>query len=69
MCTRLPAGVDSFKPVIKDEGVHGLFYPKREMGRIPHCAGCEAFYKEDELVDGQCPFHPTREIEWTNEDN
>ncbi len=25
-----------------------------------YCRGCEAFYDEDELVDGRCPQHPTR---------
>ena len=34
-----------------------------------YCAGCEAFKKEDELKDGQCPLHPSREIEWTEEEN
>jgi methionyl-tRNA synthetase len=38
-----------------------------------YCVGCEAFKKEDELesIDGQlrCPLHPTREIQWTQEEN
>lgn len=34
-----------------------------------YCAGCEAFKKEEELVDGRCPIHPNREIEWTQEEN
>ncbi len=25
-----------------------------------YCRGCEAFYEENELVDGRCPQHPTR---------
>jgi methionyl-tRNA synthetase len=34
-----------------------------------YCAGCEAFKREAELEDGRCPIHPTREIEWTEEEN
>ncbi|MGH7539690.1 MAG: class I tRNA ligase family protein, partial [Gemmatimonadota bacterium] len=34
-----------------------------------YCAGCEAFKKEEELEGGQCPLHPQREIEWTEEKN
>ena len=39
-----------------------------------YCVGCEAFKREDELVtdDGgtlRCPLHPTRDIEWSEEEN
>jgi methionyl-tRNA synthetase len=34
-----------------------------------YCVGCEAFKSEDELVDGQCPDHPDRTIEWIEEKN
>ena len=34
-----------------------------------YCEGCEAFKKEDELVDGKCPDHPTREPKWLEETN
>lgn len=34
-----------------------------------YCIGCEAFKSEDELVDGVCPDHPTRTLEWLTEDN
>ena len=34
-----------------------------------YCVGCEGFKTEDELVDGHCPLHPTREIEKVEEDN
>ncbi|MCG8469503.1 MAG: methionine--tRNA ligase [Gemmatimonadetes bacterium] len=42
-------------------------YPATYEGH--YCAGCEAFKKDDELEDGQCPLHPQREIEWTEEAN
>ena len=34
-----------------------------------YCVGCEAFKTPDELVDGKCPLHPTREIEVVEEEN
>lgn len=34
-----------------------------------YCVGCEAYKSEDELVDGQCPLHPTREIQWMEEED
>jgi methionyl-tRNA synthetase len=34
-----------------------------------YCIGCEAFKSEDELVDGKCPDHPSRPLEWLKEDN
>ena len=33
-------------------------YKKKYKGL--YCVGCEAFLKEDELVDGQCPVHHTK---------
>jgi methionyl-tRNA synthetase len=34
-----------------------------------YCIGCEAFKLEKDLVDGRCPLHPTRQIEWLEEPN
>jgi methionyl-tRNA synthetase len=34
-----------------------------------YCIGCEAFKAENEIVDGQCPLHPTRTLTWTEERN
>jgi methionyl-tRNA synthetase len=34
-----------------------------------YCVGCEAYKTEDELVDGHCPLHPNREIEWMEEED
>jgi len=34
-----------------------------------YCVGCEAFYEEADLVNGQCPIHPTRRIERLKEEN
>ena len=61
---RHESGVRTLMERIRD---NGDFYTAKYEGY--YCAGCEAFKKEDELVDGQCPLHPQREIEWTEEDN
>jgi methionyl-tRNA synthetase len=34
-----------------------------------YCVGCEAFKADNEIVDGKCPLHPTRELVWTEERN
>ncbi len=34
-----------------------------------YCEGCEAYYEEKDLVDGKCPFHPTKEIQHLAEEN
>lgn len=34
-----------------------------------YCEGCEAYYEEKDLVDGKCPFHPTKEIQKLSEEN
>jgi len=34
-----------------------------------YCVGCEEFKSPDELVDGRCPLHPTREIDHVKEEN
>ncbi|MDT8435890.1 MAG: methionine--tRNA ligase [Gemmatimonadota bacterium] len=45
----------------------GDIYTARYEGY--YCSRCEAFRKEAELEDGRCPFHPSREIVWTEEEN
>lgn len=34
-----------------------------------YCEGCEAYYKEDDLVNGKCPFHPNQEVKKVTEKN
>lgn len=34
-----------------------------------YCVGCEAFKTEDELIDGKCPEHLNKELEWYEEKN
>jgi methionyl-tRNA synthetase len=49
---------------IKDRG--DLFQGEYEGW---YCAGCEAFKRAEELVDGRCPDHVTRQPEWVKEQN
>ncbi|HKO15666.1 MAG TPA: class I tRNA ligase family protein [Gemmatimonadaceae bacterium] len=34
-----------------------------------YCVGCELFKRENEIVEGHCVLHPTRELQWTRERN
>ena len=34
-----------------------------------YCVGCEEFKQEKDLVDGNCPLHPTLKPEWIKEKN
>lgn len=46
---------------------NGDIYLKKYSGL--YCEGCETFLDEDELVNGKCPLHPTREIQTVEEEN
>ncbi|MBV9774195.1 MAG: methionine--tRNA ligase [Gemmatimonadetes bacterium] len=34
-----------------------------------YCVGCELFKRENEIQDGRCVLHPTRELQWSEERN
>ena len=34
-----------------------------------YCSGCEAYYSEDELINGRCPLHPNLKIQKITEKN
>lgn len=34
-----------------------------------YCQGCEAYYKESDLVEGRCPNHPTKSLQHMSENN
>jgi methionyl-tRNA synthetase len=57
------AYVQGFLQTLKDNGhvYEGLYEGL-------YCTGCEAFYREDDLVDGLCPDHGTKP-EWLQESN
>ena len=46
---------------------NGDVYPGTYEGY--YCVGCEAFYDESDLINGQCPLHPTRQIQRVKEEN
>jgi methionyl-tRNA synthetase len=43
------------------------FYEKTYDGW--YCVGCELFKRENEIADGKCVLHPTRDLQWTQERN
>ena len=43
------------------------FYEKSYAGW--YCVGCESFKQDDEIADGKCIIHPTRTLEWVEEQN
>jgi methionyl-tRNA synthetase len=34
-----------------------------------YCVGCELFKRENEIANGKCVLHPTRDLQWTQERN
>lgn len=46
---------------------NGYIYKKAY--KIKYCVGCELEKTDSELVDGKCPIHPNREIEFIDEEN
>jgi methionyl-tRNA synthetase len=34
-----------------------------------YCVGCELFKRDNEIVEGKCSLHPTRDLQWTTERN
>lgn len=60
------------------EGVHALierihqrspdaFYERTYEGW--YCVGCELFKRDNEIEEGRCVIHPTRDLQWTSERN
>ncbi|OGK15952.1 methionine--tRNA ligase [Candidatus Roizmanbacteria bacterium RIFCSPHIGHO2_01_FULL_39_12b] len=41
----------------------------KKMYKTKYCVGCELEKTDSELVDGQCPIHPTMELEIIEEEN
>lgn len=46
---------------------NGYIYKKTYQ--VKYCVGCELEKTDSELVDGKCPIHPTREVEFIDEEN
>ena len=60
------SGVRAFIKRIHDSSPDD-FYEKEYEGW--YCVGCELFKRDDEIVDGKCVLHPTRDLQWTKERN
>jgi methionyl-tRNA synthetase len=60
------SGVRAFIKRIADASPDD-FYEKEYEGW--YCVGCELFKRADEIVDGKCVLHATRELQWTKERN
>lgn len=46
---------------------NGYIYKKQYQ--VKYCVGCELEKTDSELVDGQCPIHPTYELQLIDEEN
>ncbi len=46
---------------------NGDIYKKKYKGM--YCVGCEKFLQEKDIVDGKCPLHPNKELEFVEEEN
>lgn len=65
--TTEPAHCDFVRRLITR--LHDLGYVYRGEYVGLYCESCEAFMNEDELIDGKCPMHPTREMKQLREEN
>jgi methionyl-tRNA synthetase len=53
--------------MIRRMGENGDLFRETYAGL--YCVGCEAYKTEADLVDGRCPDHPGREIQWMEEED
>lgn len=44
-------------------------YIEKGVYRAKYCVGCEMEKQDSDLVDGKCPLHPNKEIEYIEEEN
>jgi len=58
------AAAQAFWKVVRDNG-----YIYKDVYRTKYCVGCEDAKTDSELVDGYCPLHPGKEIEFIDEEN
>jgi methionyl-tRNA synthetase len=58
-----PGVVEMWKKLLEK----GDIYKKKYVGK--YCSGCERFITEKDLIDGECPDHPTLKIQEIEEEN
>lgn len=46
---------------------NGFIYKKKYSGL--YCVGCEMFLTEKDLINGECPYHPGKKLEFIEEEN
>ena len=54
----------TFWKVVRDNG-----YIYKDTYKTKYCVGCEDAKTDSELIDGECPLHPGKEIEYIDEEN
>jgi methionyl-tRNA synthetase len=62
---RHSAAVRKLLDAVKDNGRDDIYLGHYEGW---YCVACEAYYTDEELVDGKCPIHGTA-VEWLREEN
>jgi methionyl-tRNA synthetase len=71
MRTTQPRHREAVQEIVRRMQAAGDLYRGKYEGY--YCIGCEAFKRDDELEgtppNVRCPIHPTRELQWTTEEN
>lgn len=59
--------VATVQDIVRRANERGYVYKGTYSGY--YCVSCERFIEEGDLIEGKCPFHPSREPEWVEETN
>ena len=59
--------VATVQDIVRRANERGYIYRGKYSGY--YCVSCERFIEKGDLIDGRCPFHPSREPEWVEETN
>jgi len=59
--------VATVQDIVRRANERGYIYRGTYSGY--YCVSCERFIEKGDLIDGKCPFHPSREPEWVEETN
>ncbi len=59
--------VATVQDIVRRANERGYIYKGTYSGY--YCVSCERFIEKGDLIDGKCPFHPSREPEWVEETN
>ncbi|HEV2579802.1 MAG TPA: methionine--tRNA ligase [Ktedonobacteraceae bacterium] len=67
MRTTEPAHVRASQEMFRRAQAAGDIYKSTYTGWF--CPNCNSFYRDDELVNGACPNHPSRKPDWVEEED